>query len=509
MCCRLGDLNYRLSLSDLPDVFRKIEERNFDYLLSYDQLLSEKSKGNAFKYFKEGLITFAPTYKYQPGSNLYERRPDKKQRCPAYCDRIQWISDDVVQLSYTRCENLKISDHKPVSACFEIGAKEVIKDRKRIVYDSLIRQLDSWENQAIPKVDIRPAQVDLGLVRFDEIVRKSIVIENTGSVTVVEFHFVPKAATGKESKGGHGGNGLLSSSSSASSSALNPPPSSCSKPYLKIVPEMGIIPPHESLEISIECCIGSSSAHAIQTGVEALEDILILALENGADYFVPVGGDYQKSCFGSTIEYLVNTPSPVRFGLPTKEVSQVLSLPKEIWRMVDALYARGMKEERLFVTSGEKAEIDAIRDDLDTGAEFGKYSIHSMAEALIYFLNSLAEPIFPPSIVEQYAEGTNLTTFCKQALLLLTPAHYNAFIYLVSFLRECLKYADSNKLTPVQLVLVFAGCLMHCQVEGREREGTAAATSNATAASATNNSAATNPKAWVILRHYLTSEEFV
>lgn len=118
-------------------------------------------------------------------------------------------------------------------------------------------------------------------------------------------------------------------------------------------------------------------------------------------------------------------------------------------------------------------------------------------------------------MVEQYSDGTSLSTFCRQALLLLTPAHYNAFIYLVSFLRECLKHADNNKLTPAQLVLVFAGCLMHCHVDGTDSaEGAAAsAPSTAVAGSPAGAVAAvakdSKPKAWVILRHYLTSEEFV
>jgi phosphatidylinositol-bisphosphatase len=232
---------------------------------------------------------------YQPGTNLYERREDKKKRAPAWCDRIQWIGDDITQLCYTRCETLKISDHKPVSAMFEIGAQQVVQDKKRTVYDSLIRQLDSWENQAIPKVEIRPPQIELGdQVRFDEPVRRTLTIENIGAVTVVEFHFVPKLSTG------------LDHATSAAGVRSGLQAGQCGKSWLRITPEMGIIPPGESLDITIEACINASCAHAVQTGAEPLEDILILALENGRDYFVPVQGTYVKSCFGSTIEYLVN-----------------------------------------------------------------------------------------------------------------------------------------------------------------------------------------------------------
>lgn len=177
--------------------------------------------------------------------------------------------------------------------------------------------------------------------------------------------------------------------------------------------------------------------------------------------------------------------------------------------MVDFLFTHGLREERLFVTSGEKDEIDRICEDLDTGREFDSYTVHSMAESLIYFLKSLAEPIFPPALVDQYAEGTNLTPFCKQALLLLTPAHYNTFIYLVSFLRECLKHAEDNRLTPTQLVLVFAGCLMHCQVDGTEGQTPTTPTGGVSSSPATGGDSQMKPKAWVILRHYLTSDEFV
>jgi hypothetical protein len=39
--------------------------------------------------YQEGVVSFPPTYKYQQGTNQYERRVDKKVRFPAWCDRIQ------------------------------------------------------------------------------------------------------------------------------------------------------------------------------------------------------------------------------------------------------------------------------------------------------------------------------------------------------------------------------------------------------------------------------------
>ena len=69
----------------------------------------ERRLGNVFQAFNEGLgdnvPPFAPTYKYQPKTSIYEKRPDKKLRAPAWCDRILWHAKNeerVSQLSYDR-----------------------------------------------------------------------------------------------------------------------------------------------------------------------------------------------------------------------------------------------------------------------------------------------------------------------------------------------------------------------------------------------------------------------
>ena len=89
-------------------------------LLTHDQLLQEQQAGRVFNNFKEGMITFDPSYKYVPGvndsnyntnagsssidhdikSNNYHANRNsngnkrihsyKKDRTPAWCDRILW-----------------------------------------------------------------------------------------------------------------------------------------------------------------------------------------------------------------------------------------------------------------------------------------------------------------------------------------------------------------------------------------------------------------------------------
>ncbi|XP_028798166.1 type I inositol polyphosphate 5-phosphatase 4 isoform X1 [Neltuma alba] len=115
-----GDLNYRLSLEG-SSARRLIVGQDWKALQQFDQLRKER-EGGAFEGWKEGDIEFAPTYKY-PASNCikysggHPSRSGKKQRTPAWCDRILWYGKGVKQLQYFRSES-KFSDHRPVSALF-------------------------------------------------------------------------------------------------------------------------------------------------------------------------------------------------------------------------------------------------------------------------------------------------------------------------------------------------------------------------------------------------------
>lgn len=70
----LGDLNYRINIPDMDFLYAQIEENKLDAMLEADQLIVEKKAGRTFKGYQEGIITFPPTYKYQPGTAKYERR---------------------------------------------------------------------------------------------------------------------------------------------------------------------------------------------------------------------------------------------------------------------------------------------------------------------------------------------------------------------------------------------------------------------------------------------------
>jgi phosphatidylinositol-bisphosphatase len=211
----------------------------------------------------------------------YERREDKKKRCPAWCDRVLWVGEDIHQLVYNRSE-MTGSDHFPVYALFDIKAKVLVKEKQTQVYQSLVRQLDAQENDAIPKVNMLPNSFQFNSVSFNTPQVDTMVIENPGSV-IAQFQFIPKLQEARPFKS-----------------------------WLKVEPEFGIILPGESMSLTVTVQVTSDSSGALTSGRDALEDILIVRLENGRDYFVTIAGDYLKSCFGTSIDFLITCPQPVR-----------------------------------------------------------------------------------------------------------------------------------------------------------------------------------------------------
>ncbi|MED6193907.1 hypothetical protein PIB30_023572 [Stylosanthes scabra] len=125
-----GDLNYRISMLD-AEVRKLVALKKWDELMNYDQLSNELHSGHVFEGWKEGLINFPPTYKYEFNSDKYvgeNPKEGEKKRSPAWCDRILWQGKGIRQLEYRRAEN-KLSDHRPVSSIFSVDV-EVFDQRK-------------------------------------------------------------------------------------------------------------------------------------------------------------------------------------------------------------------------------------------------------------------------------------------------------------------------------------------------------------------------------------------
>jgi len=145
-----GDLNFRVNLSN-STAREAINEKKFQHLLQYEELLQLRhardqyssgvtlhmteevkealSQDLLISSFKEGEIKFPPTYKFDVGTHTYDT--SRKQRIPSWTDRILYKDDSnrVKLLEYTSVPGVSMSDHKPVSAIFEVITKRFVSNQ--------------------------------------------------------------------------------------------------------------------------------------------------------------------------------------------------------------------------------------------------------------------------------------------------------------------------------------------------------------------------------------------
>ena len=116
-----GDFNYRINMCR-EDVQTCVKNRDWETLLSADQLKIEHGNKTVFEDFQEGTIDFPPTYKYDLFSEDYDT--SEKCRVPAWTDRVLWRRRQLSKEPapgwsagtckwYGRAE-LKQSDHRPI-----------------------------------------------------------------------------------------------------------------------------------------------------------------------------------------------------------------------------------------------------------------------------------------------------------------------------------------------------------------------------------------------------------
>lgn len=131
ICILNGDLNYRIDTMGRDTVIKHIHQNNLGRLLDRDQLLLTKKRNPGFRLraFQESEIRFAPTYKYNLQSDDYDT--SEKRRAPAWCDRILYRGLGKVKMDeYRRWDNLRVSDHRPVSGLLRLRVKAVDAARR-------------------------------------------------------------------------------------------------------------------------------------------------------------------------------------------------------------------------------------------------------------------------------------------------------------------------------------------------------------------------------------------
>ena len=58
--------------------------------------------------------------------------------------------------------------------------------------------------------------------------------------------------------------------------------------------------------------VSKDSVTLLNSGEDSIEDILVLHLDRGKDYFITISGNYLPSCFGTSLETLCRMKKPIR-----------------------------------------------------------------------------------------------------------------------------------------------------------------------------------------------------
>ncbi|KAK2766161.1 hypothetical protein FQN54_007677 [Arachnomyces sp. PD_36] len=560
-------------------------------LLPHDQLHEQQRKGRALhEGWREGQISFLPTYKYDIGS-FGKFDSSEKQRGPSWCDRILYRSrqdrdeyerlrdeaaeakrrdeemkargldkaaeDDnvlfdydpdvdgtnevgdydenedvgdepntteeqdtpgnaIVLGHYVSHQDILSSDHKPLDAVFTLKYDAVIPELKAKIHQEVARELDKAENEARPGITVvvdhhvndssdsednktseDPSAVDFGRVRYDVPVSRSLTIANTGGVSAT-FGFRERSAAGGQA------------------SVVSPP--WVSLQVLKTDEENENTPidtrkeftlnPGETIAVVLTACISDLAfVRKLNDGVMKVEDILVLRVTNGRDYFIPIHGKWLPSCFGRSLEELTRMPEGGARELDpqasrddqNKGEAVRLSAPRELFRLTEAvsdLTERSIAEWSMTKEGDEnetppwmcephcvgwpfKAEtwmlksssrrselLASVRDVLDTGGSFSSafdpeisslHRLEVLSETLLEFLWSIRDGIITKSLwqdmesqilAREKSKKAPLSNEESQAWILEvlspSPAHSVSFTFLTFMLVRI-----ANEVAPV------------------------------------------------------------
>ena len=489
-------------------------------LLAHDQLQSQMYSRKAFHDgWREGVIDFLPTYKYDVGSvGMFDS--SEKQRGPSWCDRILFrtrqdklryeqkvrdeeiakkkdsemklqgvvdaMTDEAVLFDYdpetdgadneytevneqspdpglvtTKAgfeDRLRLdyykshqrvlsSDHKPLDAVFTLDYDAVVPDLKAKVHQEVARELDKAENEGRPVVTIvvdhqkenddasKFEGVDFGHIKYDHVKTRSVTIANTGRVPATVGFVDRSVESGK--------------------------PGGVAPPWLKIKfdrpPDNNNSNPgalqeytlHPGDAVNVELTVHVNDLELVRRlsdKTETLEDVLVLRIHNGRDYFLPLRGDWLQSAFGRSIEKLVRMPEGgVRRwqhqrpdGSSHSDEGVKWSAPREVFRLTEAIEdlveralaqwgMTGDEEKAPWTkdvgwpfrgwTTDQKPRAmlrEAVREALDLDQPFSKtfppetdslQRLEAVAETFVHFLKSLKDGIVTETLWLEVEKG--------------------------------------------------------------------------------------------------------
>lgn len=163
ICILNGDLNYRIDAIPRDTVINMLKRNEIAKLLDRDQIMVSRRRVSGFRLsqFTELPITFAPTYKYDVGTDNYDS--SEKKRAPAWCDRLLYRGPGrVKQLEYRRHE-VRTSDHRPVSGMFKLRVKTIDTHKRAKIKEDCYERFKEVKRQLLERASVQYLVTILGV----------------------------------------------------------------------------------------------------------------------------------------------------------------------------------------------------------------------------------------------------------------------------------------------------------------------------------------------------------
>lgn len=143
------------------------------------------------------------------------------------------------------------SDHKPVYARLQVPIRRVDADRLAEVEEEISRELDVYENNAVPDLRVSGASCSLNFGNVvmgdgEPCATLDIELVNYG-ICAARFVFSPRGEDGR-----------------------------VCKPWIRLGAGSGVVAPGETARVQVGVSIDSGTAYSLNFGLDTLDDILVL-----------------------------------------------------------------------------------------------------------------------------------------------------------------------------------------------------------------------------------------
>ena len=278
-----------------------------------------------------------------------EYNPEVDAEIPEIVTTSAGLEDKLHLEYYTSHQRVLSSDHKPLDAIFTLVYDAVDSDLKAKVHQEVARELDKAENERRPAVTVivdhhtesqnntgsstDHESVDFGDVRFDSPNTRNVTVANTGrvpaSIGFTNRVVTPDASSGPAPPWLHYTFDRPRDKSGSSSD------------------EHGIytLEPGDAANVELTAHVNDIGfVRLLNDGNAHLDDVLVLRVHNGRDYFLPIHASWLPSSFGRSIGDLNRTPEggvrSLRDQRGQHENSTPAvkwSAPREIFRLTEAI----------------------------------------------------------------------------------------------------------------------------------------------------------------------------